>query len=261
MQLLSAFDCAKLDNALGGVLDASEKNTYIDYVRDLFWHDSSIQYLRRRGLQLLLLGKDVPVLKERLQHPGHITFSKRRLHVYMVGLFPLHGQLTPLAHKALRTSIEPTPSMLRVRHDEYILEDMLTKSEDAFWEVERYFILSFAVPMALDRRDSRGVWHRVSRSPDELLELHTYVPSFQNRWNDVVTLPLSAVTCMVRGTGTRRVFTPAVAAVKTYLGCLRARDLGYSWAFWRRTNDEALLPVGSILLEFTPFSIYMEILF
>ena len=45
MRLLSAFDCAKFDVALGRILDAREKDTYLDYARDLFWHESETQTL------------------------------------------------------------------------------------------------------------------------------------------------------------------------------------------------------------------------
>lgn len=258
LQLLSAYDCAKLDAALGGVLDADERNKYIDYARDLFWHHSDFQCLLKHGLKLLVLGKDASVLKSRLRRPKYNASSKRRLRIFVVGLFPLREQSTELVHKALGVSIEPEPSMLRILQDGCEWEMMRIQSEDDVFDVNRYFILSFAAPM---ESSTHGAWYNVSRCPDVSVDLHVYVPCYRDRWHAIVTLPLFAIAHLSRGTRPSRVLVPVVAALKAYFGGLRARDLGYHRDFWRRAEDDLVLPVGTILLELTPFHNYMEVLY
>jgi len=83
---------AKLDVSLGHILDARERKTYLNPARDLIWDLSRAIPLFEEGLKLVLLGNDVPILKQRLQHTkDYLRRSKnsRKLQIYLIGAFPI----------------------------------------------------------------------------------------------------------------------------------------------------------------------------
>jgi hypothetical protein len=64
---LAAFDVAKLDVVMGNILDTSERNRYLDPMRDLIWDTREMNSLIGYGMKLLLLGPDTSALTKRLQ--------------------------------------------------------------------------------------------------------------------------------------------------------------------------------------------------
>ncbi|KAF1999277.1 hypothetical protein P154DRAFT_232822 [Amniculicola lignicola CBS 123094] len=88
---LSAFDIAKLDLVLEHILDQTERQVYLNPMRDIIWNKSLMNALVLEGMKLILCGDDVRLLHQRLhdtksylQVHGH----KRRLQIYLVGLCP-----------------------------------------------------------------------------------------------------------------------------------------------------------------------------
>lgn len=261
LQLLSAYDCAKLDKALGGILSAVERRTYIDCTRDLFWHHSDMHRLMRHGMKLLVLGKDVAALRSRLRWPKYGASSKKRLRIFLAGLFPLHGQPIEFLLDALGVSVEPYPDTCRIKADKDDLEKLRIRSEIDILPMSRYFLLSFAVPKGSDPGDTCSAWYKVPRAPEASVDLYTYIPSTRDRLYATVTVPLMTIARMSRGTCRSWTFFPILAALKAYFGNLHGRDLGYQRDFWRGADDGLAPAMGSILLEFTPFSTYTEIIY
>ena len=83
---LSAFDIAKLDLALGRVLDKTESCTYLNPVRDIIWNTSEMSNLIKEGMKLIICGNDVPDL---FVCKGVTAFL--RPHLFLV-FFPLFSQ-------------------------------------------------------------------------------------------------------------------------------------------------------------------------
>lgn len=56
LMCLSAYDIAKLDLSLNHILDKTERQIYLNPMRDLFWNVPEMNTLLQEGMQLMLLG-------------------------------------------------------------------------------------------------------------------------------------------------------------------------------------------------------------
>ena len=78
LDYLSAYDVAKLNAYLGDFLTATDKTTWLNPMRDLFWDVAVIERLLQEGLELVLLGNDLSVLGQRLRRAVSRTITADR---------------------------------------------------------------------------------------------------------------------------------------------------------------------------------------
>ncbi|PSN58743.1 hypothetical protein BS50DRAFT_442640, partial [Corynespora cassiicola Philippines] len=186
---LSAYDTAKLDMALGGVLDDAERKRYLNPVRDLIYDVPAMDSLLQDGMKLMLFGADVAFLQQRLhntkdylKHYGH----KRKLQVYLLGSFPIHSSTSPILDKVIEFSINGEPSKSRVFTDKTQLKRMKQRLWMHDWGVDKTFLMAFGAPASLFKGETKGFWYKVPGVPDGQTDLRVYVPCYQDRiWGRV----------------------------------------------------------------------------
>jgi hypothetical protein len=84
------------------------------------------QSLLRAGMEFVLLGNDTLALKQRLHDTKNYLrkYSKRKLHIFLVGFFPFRCQTSHTLERLLTFSIDRAPSKIRMFTDAYHLEKM-----------------------------------------------------------------------------------------------------------------------------------------
>jgi hypothetical protein len=187
LQYLSAYDVAKLDECLGHFLDPRERAMYLDPMRDLFWDVADIQTLLRAGMEFILLGNDTSALVQRLHDTKKYLrrYSKRKLHVFLVGFFPFQGQDSHTLERLMAFSLNRAPSNIRLFTDKYHLKRMRASHD---LNAIRKFIIAFGAPTMSPKGSNTGFWHKVPNIPDATVELRVYVPSYDDRVNEEVTV-------------------------------------------------------------------------
>ena len=187
LQYLSAYDVAKLDECLGRVLDPRERSIYLDPMRDLFWDVADIQILLRAGMEFILLGNDTSALVQRLHDTKKYSrkYSKRKLHVFLVGFFPFQGQDPHTLKGLMAFSVNRAPSNIRLFTDKYHLKRMRASHD---LNTIRKFIIAFGAPTMSPKGSNTGFWHKVPNIPDATIELRVYVPRYDDRVREEVTV-------------------------------------------------------------------------
>lgn len=105
---LSAFDIAKLDLALGHILDENERIIYLCPVRDIIWDTAELDAVVKEGMELVICGSDTLLLRQRLRDTERYLSSygnKKRLQIYLVGVYPLPPGTRKVADAILTFSI------------------------------------------------------------------------------------------------------------------------------------------------------------
>ncbi|KAF1363088.1 hypothetical protein EJ07DRAFT_103984 [Lizonia empirigonia] len=186
LQSLSAYDTAKLEVALRGLLSCQERKLYLQPLRDLVEDTAEIQALEAYGMRLLLLGNDVSALQQRLKFPqdyickhGH----SQKLKIYLVGLCPAFTKTTGFRDRLL------TSSLFGARNAHSVFEDTiqmrLTKAGAKYDDLRTMFIMS----LGASYQQSTGFWLRAKTVPDSTIDLKLYVPSFLDRQRGEVCFP------------------------------------------------------------------------
>jgi hypothetical protein len=179
---LSAFDVAKLDIAIGNVLDVSERYRYLNPARDLIWNIREMENLSECGMKLLIIGNDTSALTNRLQDPqGYLRKygGRRKLQVYLIGHFPTLGVTSDVVDRMLQYTITGVPSKCRSFRDKIQLRQMRTDAT---------FIMSFGISTQIDT-SIRACWHKIDDIPDCTVDLRVYIPDLYSRLREEVRLP------------------------------------------------------------------------
>jgi hypothetical protein len=187
LQYLSAYDVAKLDECLGHFLDPRERAKYLEPMRDLFWDMAETQSLLLAGMEFVLLGNDTSALKQRLHDTKNYLrkYSKRKLHIFLVGFFPFRGQTSDTLERLMSFGIDRAPSKIRIFTDAHHLKKMRASHD---LNTIRKFIIAFGSPTMSPKGGNAGFWHKVPNIPDATVELRVYVPSYDNRVREEVTV-------------------------------------------------------------------------
>ncbi|KAF2007868.1 hypothetical protein P154DRAFT_10817 [Amniculicola lignicola CBS 123094] len=208
---LSAFDIAKLDLVLEYILDQTERQVYLNPVRDIIWNKSLMNALVLEGMKLILCGNDVPLLHQRLhdtksylQAHGH----KRRLQIYLVGLCPFPEDMALANDRILSFSVGKDRCDDRIWNDRRELERMLQVFSVYSLSSSAGFLMSFGTPIQKLIRPSASTWYPEPDLPDRMIDLKIYVPSYSARLHGEVSLPRSVIpglfgfayrkTCLLR---------------------------------------------------------------
>lgn len=240
----------------------AEKQRYLRPGRDLFWNLAEVEELMGKGLRLILFGRDVATLWERLNRPEKHAKNKRRLQIYLVGLFPLIDQRSEIISDVLTLSIEEEPSLFRVVTDGYEFAKLRDRFAGDLGNTRdvKHFLVSFAAPMPAFRGNRRrSTWHKASRCPESSIDLRVYVPSYTDRKYDNVRMPLGDLCRMSTGSRVHRTLQPGLVAAKALLGTIDRRDVG-CFAVSGSIHG-GVPPAKSLLLVLFPFHTYMELWF
>ena len=192
LNYLSAYDIAKLDLLFRFILDERERNAYLDPMRDLIGNLSEMRALLQGGMKLILLGKDVPALEERLHNiksywRGHD--NKRKLNIFLIGSFPIYGKSLEALRRFMKFSIDGNPCGGRLFKDKLDLRRMRTQQSNGNLGKNFQFLMAFGAPTNLRKEESKGVWYRIRNTPDKFIRLRVYIPSFQDRMWEQVQVP------------------------------------------------------------------------
>jgi hypothetical protein len=181
---LSAFDIAKLDLALGHILDERERTTYLNPVRDIIRNTAEMDALVKEGMELVACGSDTPLLYQRLQNTQkylRIYGHKKRLQIYLVGMYPLRsGPKNALGDAILRFSINRPPDQDRILKDRQQLDRMLQNPSSSSF-VPRYFLMSFGASLDGHLGHLKSGWFAEQNIPDATIDLKVYTPSYSDR--------------------------------------------------------------------------------
>jgi hypothetical protein len=190
---LSAYDVAKLNLSLGTILDSSERQIYLNPLRDVIWDLSETRALFLNGMKILLLGEDVKLLEKRLHDTKHYLDCHghaRKLRVYMVGYFPIRGKTTDILDRMVRFSILPEPCNHRIIKDKDHLRRIHRKLMDGNEDVGESFLMSFGAPAFPLMGAESSTWYKVSHIPERTVDLRVYVPCYYDRVWPQVRIPL-----------------------------------------------------------------------
>jgi hypothetical protein len=187
LQYLSGYDVAKLDECLGHFLDPRERAKYLDPMRDLFWDMAETQSLLRAGMEFVLLGNDTSALEQRLHDTKNYLrkYSERKLHIFLVGFFPFRGQTSHTLERLMSFGIDRAPSKIRIFTDAYHLKKMRASHD---LNTIRKYMIAFGAPTMSPKGGNAGFWHKVPNIPDATVELRVYVPSYDDRVREQVTV-------------------------------------------------------------------------
>ena len=193
---LSAFDIAKLDLALGHILDKTESRTYLNPVRDIIWNTSEMSDLIIEGMRLILCGNDVPLLRRRLHDTQQYIKAyghERRLQIYLIGVFPFRRDDKNIHDRMLSFSISKVPCNDRISKDKQELNAKLRVLQNSSFSSKAPFLLSFGTTVM--ERIGRGssTWHLEPDIPDKTIDLWVYVPSYHDRFIEEIVLPPSVI--------------------------------------------------------------------
>lgn len=177
LQRLSAWDVAKLDLCLGRILDEQERLVYLNPIRDMFYPVAELEILLKGGMKLVLLGNDIPHLYRRLKDPGRYarTNGDKRLHIYLLGMFPVQLENKNLLGRMIKFSVCNNPHPARVDYDQAAFKAIQSQSPNGA------FLTSFGVPVHEGRIEDRGFWHICQEIPERSIKLKLYVPCFRDR--------------------------------------------------------------------------------
>jgi hypothetical protein len=206
LQLLSAYDVAKLDMVLGRFLDFKEREVYLNPVRDLIWDMTELRALEANGMKLLLIGNDISALQERVQHPrryirkhGH----SRELQIYLVGHFPVMCKTTGIRDRLISYTLSSTPSKSSLFQDTLQARKLKYRAIQASIGKDAQFLMSFGA--CTHANEFQGFWLHIPDIPDLTIDLRVYVPSFGDRLVGEVQLPcretLRLSKCVLRSCG------------------------------------------------------------
>lgn len=186
LNCLSAFDVAKLDYCLGGFLTLSERSKYLKPTRDLFWDVPHMEKLLEEGMELIILGSDADLLKQRIDNPNAYKHGKK-LQVFLVGAFPVGSrEFFPGYKEMLNFSVAQTACSNRVRQDRSQLRK-LRRRLARYGDYDHLFLMSFGAPVNEKNRH----WLRIADIPDLTVDLRVYVPCLQDRRCQAITVPFS----------------------------------------------------------------------
>jgi hypothetical protein len=198
---LSALDIAKLDHVLKGILDENERSFYLNPARDIIWDTSEMESLAREGVKLIVCGRDVHLLHQRLHNTNSYLQdygSSKRLQIYLLGVFPMY------THAYSR--------MLHFSVSQSIHEDCVIKDEKELEEIRQItygspsdthgFIMSFRAPTNL----SCSTWYLTTVSPDKTTDVWIYIPSYRDRCVGAIYSPRSVVPGLFGFSRRSRVF-------------------------------------------------------
>ncbi|KAF2843975.1 hypothetical protein T440DRAFT_364391, partial [Plenodomus tracheiphilus IPT5] len=185
---LTAYETAKLDVSLstdsrGPFLGQWEREIFLNPVRDILSSTLETKWLCSEGLQLVLIGADLPILKRRLsqtEEHGRKHGYQRRLQIYAIGMFPLAKIGFETQNRVLQYSLHGRYSTLRAFRDKYHLLRM-QKEKEFNPLANATFLLAFGVPMDPYNEGIKGRWQRLSEVPEQTIDLMVYVPSLQDR--------------------------------------------------------------------------------
>jgi hypothetical protein len=190
LQSLSAYDIAKLDVALGGILLRQERELYLTPLRDLVEDIAEVQALQAYGMRLLLLGNDVSALQQRLQFPqdyirkhGHT----RKLQIYIVGLCPVFTKTTGIRDRLLNFSLFGARGAHSVFED--IIQMRRIKAEAVYGSLSPRTMFVMSPGASHQPSDDHGFWLRVQAVPDSTVDLRLYIPSFLDRQRGEIDFP------------------------------------------------------------------------
>lgn len=199
---LSAFDIAKLDVALGHILNENEQSFYLRPVRDIIWNIPEMNSLALAGMKIVICGYDICLFYQRLYNTKkylRIYGHRKRLQIYLFGVFPFDAYTD--AYRMLYFSISKTPYLDRVRRDEEELKKLYQTSYGGpLISSIHGFIMSFGAPI---EERSRGLWYLETDLPDQTIDLRIYIPSYNDRYRGEVYLPHTIVPGLF-GFNTRR---------------------------------------------------------
>ncbi|KAF2245403.1 hypothetical protein BU26DRAFT_432860 [Trematosphaeria pertusa] len=177
LQHLCAWDVAKLDYCLGRVLDNQERDAYLNPMRDIFSHIAELESLLKGGMKLVLLGNDVSKFHGRLKDPGRYTrraTRSRRLHIYLLGMFPVELENQDLLDRMIEFSVSEDPHPARVNYDKRAFKAIQSQRSHGT------FLISFGVPIYQGRIEDQGFWYPCQGTPDRSINLKVYVPCFRD---------------------------------------------------------------------------------
>jgi hypothetical protein len=191
LQQLSAWDVAKLDLYLGGILDEQERKAYLNPIRDIFYHVAELNSLLKGGMKLVLLGNDTSHLYRRLKDPGRYatrTNRSKRLHLYLLGMFPVQLEEKDLLDRMIKFCLYSDAHPARVHYDKAVFKVIQSQRPNGA------FLTSFGVPIREGRIEDRGFWHTFHEVPERSIKLKLYVPCFRDRWLGQASLRLSELS-------------------------------------------------------------------
>ena len=128
LKYLSAYNVAKLNLSLNFILDKTERQIYLNLMRNLFQNVPKINTLLQEGIKLMLLRKDIQHLKQRLNNLElflKIFRHKRRLQIYIIKSFLLQGiTLAEVLKSLIKFSVNRRPYKSRIVRDNLNLQDI-----------------------------------------------------------------------------------------------------------------------------------------
>lgn len=198
---LSAFDIAKLDHVLRGILDENERSFYLNPARDIIWDTSEMESLARKGMKLIVCGHDVHCLHQRLHNTNdylQVYGSSKRLQIYLLGVFPMH---THAHNRMLHFGVSQPVHKDRVMKDQKELERIRQITYGSPSDTHG-FIMSFGASTKL----SHSTWHLVTDSPDKTTDVWIYIPSYHDRCVGKIHSPRSVVPGLFGFSRRSRVF-------------------------------------------------------
>jgi hypothetical protein len=235
---LSAYDVAKLNLVFRGFLDSSEKESYLNPLRDLIWNIHEFKALQAHGMRLLLVGNDVLALQQRLEQPGRYIQKyghSRKLRIYLTGHCPVLVKSTQIRDRMIEFSIDSTPSKYSIFEDTLQIRKMKARILYESLRPDTNFIMSFGASTPMNERS--GFWLQVPDIPDVTVDLRIFVPSFEDREWGKVQFPcreaLRLSQCVLR-----RAFLLSFLADIICI-CLRIRVVGVAYL-----SSSGLQPVG-----------------
>jgi hypothetical protein len=193
---LSAFDIAKLDLALGHILDERERKLYLSPVRDIIWDTAELDVLVKEGMELIICGRDAPLLYQRLHNTEMYLSSygtKKRLQIYLVGMYPLHPGTEKVADAILTFSISKSPDHNRILKDRQQLNRMLDNLGRSFCKT---FLISFGVLLDSHLGHLESGWFAERDIPDPTIDLKVYAPSYCDRSFGNIFVPRSELSAL-----------------------------------------------------------------
>jgi hypothetical protein len=260
---LSAYDIAKLDLSLNTILDNTEREIYLNPMRDLFWNLSDINVLLQEGMKLILLGKDIQDLEQRVSDTRlylKTIRQKRRLQVYLVGSFPLQGKTAATLKGFMKFSVDGRPCKSRVFRDKIDLRRMRLQHGGNLSK-NYHFLMAFGAPTNPATVEKVGFWYKVSDIPDTTVDLRVYVPCFLDRlWEEVRVPPLEIWRISGRFSSKLRVSHTSVHLFQVFFG---KYHFGSSAQLIIANSDqEVSCPTKSLLMiVFSPSLAQFEIVY
>ncbi|KAF2844136.1 hypothetical protein T440DRAFT_527187 [Plenodomus tracheiphilus IPT5] len=217
---LSAYDVAKLDLSLGGLLhNQRDRRRYLNPVRDLLWDLVTMKGLIRDGMKLVVFGKDVCTWKDRVNDERYLTRNRnarKKVRLFLVGTFPIMGKSEETLRKMIGFTINGISDELRMFGDRYqlkrIAEDLAVADDR-----DKPFLMAFGAPLDPYSETRSGSWFKVTDVPESTVDLRIYVPTFTDRLWEEVRLPVHQIPRCFGLQLVRSIFAGKTHVRKAYL--------------------------------------------